>query len=65
MTFNKSGENKYHSTVQHEKFGYLEWTENFSGEGIQVVSYTLVFVSEYKFLSNRKTKWISKFNIHY
>ena len=38
MTFNKVSENKYHSTVDHEKFGYLEWTENFSGEGIQVVS---------------------------
>ena len=49
MTFNKTGENNYHSTVQHEKFGYLEWTENFSGEGIQVVSYILVFVSEYDF----------------
>ena len=49
MTFNKTGENIYHSTVQHEKFGYLEWTEKFSGEGIQVVSYILVFASEYDF----------------
>ena len=38
MTFNKTSENNYHSTVDHETFGYLEWTEKFSGEGIQVVS---------------------------
>ena len=60
MTFNKTGENNYHSTVKHEKFGYLEWTENFSGEGIQVVSYILVFVSEYNFLL--KIKWTSTIN---
>ena len=38
MTFNKTSDNNYHSTVDHETFGYLEWTEKFSGEGIQVVS---------------------------
>ena len=47
MTFNKAAENKYYSTVQHEKFGYLEWTEKFTAEGIQVVSYILLFVLEF------------------
>ena len=38
MLFKKTGENKYHTTMTHETFGCIEWTEEFCDEGIKIVS---------------------------
>ena len=38
MCFMKCGENMYKSTMSHENFGCVEWTETYCDEGVKFVS---------------------------